>query len=73
MVKFQVPGVEGLCVRVVSAVDRVANVNRNFKEFLKGENYPSEFPYKSKVFLFYSTILFAFFFGKSMALVETSQ
>ncbi|XP_078148849.1 putative histone acetyltransferase HAC-like 3 isoform X1 [Carex rostrata] len=52
----EVPGVEGLCVRVVSAVDRVANVNRNFKEFLKDENYPSEFPYKSKAIVLFQKI-----------------
>jgi E1A/CREB-binding protein len=44
--------VEGLCVRVVSSIDRVAYVKQNFREFLKDENYPSQFPYKSKVYSF---------------------
>lgn len=69
LVKFQVPGVEGLCVRVVSSIDRAASVKRSFREFLKDENYPSQFPYKSKVYSFVQQFFFVFLFGISMALV----
>ncbi|KAJ4770380.1 histone acetyltransferase of the CBP family 12 [Rhynchospora pubera] len=52
----EVPGVEGLCVRVVSSIDRVAYVKQNFKQFLKEENYPSQFPYKSKAIVLFQKI-----------------
>ncbi|KAJ3692449.1 hypothetical protein LUZ60_012799 [Juncus effusus] len=52
----EVPGVEGLCVRVVSCVDRVVNVQPYFLDFMKEENYPSKFPYKSKAILLFQKI-----------------
>lgn len=46
---YQVPGAEGLIIRVVSSVDKKLEVNPNFREVFKEEMYPSHFPYKSKV------------------------
>ncbi|GJN10183.1 hypothetical protein PR202_ga28256 [Eleusine coracana subsp. coracana] len=46
----EVPGVEGLTLRVVSSADRVLHVLPRFQEFFKEENYPRNFPYKSKLF-----------------------
>ncbi|KAL6862394.1 hypothetical protein ACP4OV_016735 [Aristida adscensionis] len=52
----EVPGAEGLTVRVVSSVERVLQVQPRFKEFFKQENYPGEFPYKSKAILLFQKI-----------------
>ncbi|XP_062196982.1 probable histone acetyltransferase HAC-like 3 isoform X2 [Phragmites australis] len=52
----EVPGVEGLTVRVVSSTDRVLQVQPRFQEFFKQEKYPREFPYKSKAILLFQKI-----------------
>ncbi|GJN24634.1 hypothetical protein PR202_gb12387 [Eleusine coracana subsp. coracana] len=45
----EVPGVEGLTLRVVSSADRVLHVLPRFQDFFKEEKYPRNFPYKSKI------------------------
>ncbi|KAK9138694.1 hypothetical protein Sjap_009288 [Stephania japonica] len=62
-----VEGAEGLTVRVVCSVDKNCKVNQRFWNVLQRENYPQEFPYKSKVILLFQkieqvdVILFAMF------------
>ncbi|XXG83954.1 hypothetical protein AAC387_Pa10g1587 [Persea americana] len=52
----EVPGAEGLVIRVLSSVDKKLKVQPEFWEFFKNRNYPSEFPYKSKVIMLFQKI-----------------
>ncbi|KAM0908025.1 hypothetical protein ACQ4PT_015736 [Festuca glaucescens] len=49
----EVPGVEGLAVRVVSSAARILQVQPRFRDFFKEGIYPGEFPYKSKAILLF--------------------
>ncbi|KAM0890970.1 hypothetical protein ACQ4PT_026736 [Festuca glaucescens] len=52
----EVAGAEGLVVRVVSSVDKKVEVKPRFLENFHEDNYPTEFPYKSKAVLLFQKI-----------------
>ncbi|XP_015693701.2 probable histone acetyltransferase HAC-like 2 [Oryza brachyantha] len=52
----EIPGADGLVVRVVSSVDKKLEVKPRFFKLLQEDNYPAEFPYKSKAILLFQKI-----------------
>ncbi|KAG7650846.1 Zinc finger TAZ-type [Arabidopsis thaliana x Arabidopsis arenosa] len=51
-----VPEPEDLTLRVVFSADRTLTVNKQFASLLHKENFPSEFPYRSKVILLFQKV-----------------
>lgn len=47
-------------MRVVSSVDKKLDVKQRFLEIFQEENYPSDFPYKSKVYKMLSFLTSSF-------------
>ena len=47
------PAADNLTIRVVSSVDKKLETKPGFRDAFKDQNYPSEFPYRSKVLLLF--------------------
>ncbi|XP_019100938.1 PREDICTED: histone acetyltransferase HAC2-like [Camelina sativa] len=47
---------EGLTLRVVYSADKISTVNKPLADLLHRKNYPTEFPYRSKVILLFQKV-----------------
>ncbi|CAH8386523.1 unnamed protein product [Eruca vesicaria subsp. sativa] len=47
---------DDLTLRVVFSADKISHVNKTFVDFLHDKDYPSEFPYRSKVILLFQKV-----------------
>ena len=52
----ETPAAENLTIRVVSSVEKKLETKPGFRDAFKDQNYPSEFPYRSKVLLLFQKI-----------------